>query len=251
MSSLDALFRSIRRAAVAAAISLLTAPPLLAQHTISTTGAWDGSAALPLLSRDFTSMSVGQTFTTPNDVVALNALTVFLGYTPFAFPNDLDLRFHAYVFGWNGTRVTDVLWRSPLQFGATDLTLETRAFAVGGVPMIGGAQYAFLLSTLEADPFDASGAFVTAFPAYQNVGVVDADSYSGGLLIQSTETNWASLLTGLWLAEPGADLAFTLQFELAPPATVPEPSTGLLLVAAVSVLLAARVRRRVALGTLR
>ncbi|MCU0649788.1 MAG: hypothetical protein MUF00_17490, partial [Gemmatimonadaceae bacterium] len=182
---------------------------------------------------------------------ALSALTLFLGYSPFFFPNDLDLRFHAYVFGWSGTAVTDLLWRSPLALGATDLSLETRTFSTGALPMTAGAQYAFVLSTVEADPFDASSAFVTSFPAYQNVGVVDADVYSGGVLIQSTEADWSSLRAGPWLTEAGADLAFALEFRLSPPVTVPEPSTGWLLPVAVCALLAMKSRGRVVLHALR
>jgi hypothetical protein len=243
------LLQSLVYSTATVAIVCLAPPRLEAQPLVSTTSAWDGSAALPLLSRDFSPTSIGQTFTTPSDAAALNEMTVFLGYAPFFFPNDLDLRFHAYLFGWNGSALTNLLWRSPVQHGATDLPLEPRMFNVGGIPLVAGSQYAIVLSTLEADPFDVSGAFITSFPAFQNVGVVDADAYGRGTLIQSFEADWSALQVSPWLSEPAADLAIELRFAPRGVVVAPEPSTGLLVAPAVA-LLALRIRRRATSPTL-
>jgi hypothetical protein len=235
------------------ALTCWTAPQLSAQPVVSTTVIWDGSTAFPLLSRDASSSSVGQTFTVPSGAVALNGLTVFLGYAPFYFPDDLTLRVQAYLFDWNTSTSTlgNLLWTSAAQDGAMDVPLEARVFSVGGIPVVAGNQYAFVLSTLQADPFDAAGLAGSSIAAYQNVGLVDLDSYAGGALIQSVQSDWATLLAERWLTEPDADLAFELRFAPREVGVVPEPSTVLLLVPAAVLLLALTVRRRATFRTLR
>lgn len=233
--------RSLRIAVLACGCMSALPPDLEAQPIISSTSGWNGNTSASLLSRDFLPASVGQTFTTPSGASTLNALTVFLGYAPMYFPDDQDLRFNAYLFGWNGTTLTDLLWKSPVQNGSADLPLETRTFDVGGIPLAAGGQYAFVLSTLEADPFNPAEAFVTAFPAYQSVGFLDSDVYAGGFLLQSVASDWAELLSTPWLVEPGADLAFEMRFAAH---VVPEPSTVFLLGPFVVIVLALAIRRR-------
>lgn len=237
----------ISRVALAVCIATGVASPgqshLQAQPIVSTLPDWDGAAAAPLLSRDFVSASVGQTFTTPNDAAALNGVSLFLGYSPLFFPFDQDLRFHAYLFGWNGTTLTDLLWKSSIQEGAIEIDLTAQAFDIGGVPLAAGGQYAVVLSTLEADPFDPALAFITQFPSYQNVGVVDFDAYTGGALIQSYSDNWGDLLTAPWLVNETADLAIELRFAPRVDVVVPEPSTFALLASAL-VLLGVPAARR-------
>lgn len=234
--------RTIFSVALVIGLMLPDASRLYAQPTVSTLPSWDGVSGAPLLTRDFSAASVGQTFTTPSNALALNGASLFMGYSPIFFPFDQDLRFHAYLFGWNGSTLTDLLWSSPVQDGATDIPLAERAFDVGSVPLAAGGRYAVVLSTLEVDPFDPGLAFVSMFPAYQNVGLVDADAYTGGALIQSFANSWADLQTSPWFVEQSSDLAIELRFAPRVDVVVPEPSTLPLLAAAFGlfVLLAAR-----------
>ncbi len=235
--------RFVLAVGLAFALALSSRPALHAQPIISTLPDWDGVTAAPLLSRDFTSSSFGQTFTTPNDASALNSISLFLGYSPLFFPFDQDLRFHAYLFSWNGSTVTDLLWRSPVQNGATEIELSAQTIDAGSVPLAAGGEYAVVLSTLEADPFDPDLAFITMFPAYQNVGLVDFDAYTGGALIQSFADNWDGLLASPWFVDESTDLAIELQFAPRVDVVVPEPSTFVLLACAL-LLCAVPVTRR-------
>ena len=98
-----------------------------------------------------------------------------------------------------------------------------------------------LLSTLEADPFDPDLAFISAFPAYQNVGLVDSDAYAGGALMRSFAESWDGLLASPWTVDESADLAMELRFS--PRVVVPEPSTFLLLASALVLLVLPRMRQ--------
>ena len=244
MISRPIVFRFALAVGIASCLTASIVSRLDAQPTVSTLPDWDGVTSAPVLSRDFTPASIGQTFTSPTDAAALNGMSLFLGYSPLYFPFDQDLRFHAYLFGWNGTTLTDLLWKSAIQDGATEVDLSAQAFDIGGVPLAAGVQYAVVLSTLEADPFDPDLAFITQFPAYQNVGIVDFDAYTGGALIQSYADNWADLLSAPWLVNQSSDLAIELTFEPRDVGViVPEPSTFVLLASAL-VLLALPAARR-------
>jgi hypothetical protein len=224
-----------------------------AQHNISTVSAWDGTTSAPILGRDVTPATVGQTFTAPTGVDALTGFSLFLGYAPLFGVNDLDLRFYAYVFGWGTTGPTTELWRSALQVGETDVLLAERSFSTAIIPVTAGQQYVVFLSTLEADPFDPLSSCISdpllPCPAYQNIGFVEADVYGGGSLVQSLAGSFDELTASdAWLIDPNGDLAVTLQFRNTgagtPPGTsVPEPPTLSLLAAALVVIAARRHRR--------
>lgn len=238
------VFRLALFVCIASCFAAPIVPRLHAQPTVTTLPDWDGTTNAPLLSRDFSPASIGQTFTTPTDASALNSMSLFLGYSPLFFPFDQDLRFHAYLFGWNGTTLTDMLWKSAIQDGATEIDLSAQAFDIGSVALAAGGQYAVVLSTLEADPFDPGLAFITQFPAYQNVGIVDFNAYTGGALIQSYADNWADLLAAPWLVNETADLAIELTFEPRDVGViVPEPSTFTLLASALALLALPAARR--------
>ncbi len=215
------------RAATSLIVGLaLLAPPLKAQETVGTLGSWDGVSSVPALSRDAWSASVGQTFLAPTSAAELTSFSFMLGYFPFFFPDDLDLQFYAYVMGWDGTGVTDMLWRSPLQAGETDFDLVRRDFAPTGVSLTPGGTYVAFLSTLEV-PFDP----LTGIPAYQNVGLVPFDSYAGGSIVQNLSPDFATLTSTPWVVDPdGADLAFEARFRtLGGSTVVPEPGSVILL----------------------
>lgn len=225
----SAVTRSVRNVLLLTSLTAIGTSAQAQTHTtIATTSSWDGVSNAPLLSRDFSSSIIGQTFQAPSGVTALSGLSFFLGYAPFFYPNDLDLQFYAYVYGWNGIAPTSQLWRSSVQNGETDIPLVQRGLSTP-ISVVAGDQYVVLLSTLESDPFDpVNNCFVDPFakcPAFQNVGVTGSNAYSGGDLIQGFATSWNDFGNVQWAIESNADLAFSLQFDSPAVNVIPEPGS--------------------------
>lgn len=226
------LVRTFRGLLTLMALSLCSSS-VQAQSRITTTGSWDGISNAPLLSRDFTSSTVGQTFLVPNGMTTLAGLSFFLGYAPFYFPTDLDFKVYAYVYGWNGAAPTTQLWRSSLQNGESDVPIVQRDVTTS-IPVTAGDKYVLFLSALESDPFDPfDNCFtdpVAKCPAYQNLGITSSNAYNAGELVQAYANSWGELQAAQWAVDAEADLAFNFHFDATPivdpPVTViPEPQT--------------------------
>lgn len=218
---------------LAAALALAVAAPLSAQTTI---GAGGGNYVQSWGKDD--TQTYGQTVTTPTDNV-LTSFSFWLGRTSTMYPDPStpSLSFMAYVYAWNGSMATGpALYTSGVTtHNATPSTPFTKyTFTTGGLSLVPGDMYALFFST--------TGLAGTGRIQWESA---PTDEYGGGSFIflnngESTAA-WTSdsWTQGLF----ASDLHFEATFASAT-ATVPEPSTWLLMITGLLGLGAVALRRK-------
>jgi hypothetical protein len=219
---------------LAAALVSLGGLPLAAQQI--NTGTPPPSASWPVFSfgRPLSGAqysSLGESFTVPTATPVLDAFTFWVNQVS----NFQDLPFHAYVFPFTPTGATtgtisgNYLFRSAQQTVSASATFPLAlSFNTGGLGLTPGGTYLALLSAAEF-PNAPVGTFGGIFESTGGT----TSTYAGGTglaRISLATEGLAGLSTGPWAGAGGttADLAFTATFSAAP-ATVPEPTTLVLI----------------------
>jgi hypothetical protein len=215
----------MRLLAAASVVLAAAASVVRADVFIDTTPAW-GTQGFCCFGIPNT-QTYGQTVSVP-----LNGNSVLESFTFYMkIPNTLAIR--GEVYAWDGTRaVGHNLFESPVVNGFGTGSWYTYEFDTGGLALIPGGQYV-LFATTSKDNGGHSG--------WGPWGLTTTNPYTGGALVyQNNGTDTSRWTSEMWATlPPQYDLAFKAHFS---PATVPEPSTWVLLATVAGG--AALVRRR-------
>ncbi len=209
--------RSRRLFSLVTALAVAVVTPAAAQTTIGA----GGGGIIQSWGKPNT-QTYGQTITAPTDNI-LNSFSFWLGRTSTNFPEPStpSLSFMAYVYAWNGSMAAGpALYTSGVfTHDATPSTPFTEyAFGTGGLSVVPGNVYALFLST--------SGLSGTGRIQWETA---TSDEYGGGTSVfLNNGENTADWTTSPWASYEGPDLHFEANFTAAT-ATVPEPSTWVML----------------------
>jgi len=216
----------------ALALALVVATPAAAQTTIGA----GGGDLVQSWGKDNT-QTYGQTITTPTDNV-LTSFSFWLGRTSTNYPDPSNpsLSFMAYVYAWNGSMATgSALFTSGVvTHNATPSTPFTKyTFLTGGLSLVPGDMYALFLST--------SGLAGTGRIMWE---AATSNEYAGGnFVFMNNGENTGDWTTMAWSSGFASDLHFEATFASAS-ATVPEPSTWVMMITGLVALGLVTLRRR-------
>ena len=166
---------------------------------IDTTGAWNGSTYISSWGVPNTA-TYGQTITADTLHANLQNITFYLGYgggTP---------QYQAYVYQWNGTRITGpALYTSGILTAPAGNIYTPVTISTGGIALTPGQQYVVFFSTSTVDPNVSS--------AYRWGALTSNTTYSGGqFYFMNNGTDFSQLSSNAWstIAE---DLAMIITFD--------------------------------------
>ncbi len=206
---------SLRAFACAAVISALAASSAAAQ-TISTGS--NGPYWHPFGGPN--TATYGETFLSPVGYNQLDQFTFqFQGFDPGTGDDGADLRFYAYLMGWDGSKATGpILYQSALTDG-TSGGPTTFTFNTGGTAVTPGGLY---VAFVNASQFIADNPNSTAeMQAIEGLTSIPG----GGFVYDNNGADFSALTNSTWDAVGLApDIAFSATFSNGAP-VVPEPAT--------------------------
>lgn len=195
-------FRS-RRAAFFAGTSLamLAALPALADSTVSTMGAWNGTSFISSYGVPNTA-TYGQTITPNANQTTLKNFTFQLSQTAGTPPN-----YQAYVYAWDSVtnRITgSALYTSAVMTSPSGAAYQAVSINTGSTTLSPGQQYVLFLTT--------SGLGSQLDGVYRYGALSNNTTYAGGQFVFNNNGESFSQLSSTAWSSIAQDLAFTMTF---------------------------------------
>ena len=214
----------IKKSLFALALAGVSIASAHADTTIDTVTPWDKSNAVSSWGSSGTA-TYGQTFTTGATDTVLKSFSFYI--------NPIDVDYKAYVGVWDGSKVSSLVWSSPVLNADTGLnTFDLFKITPGNLQLQANTQYVAFFSVSGL----ANSQYLSTIWGYTGT-----DAYSGGGFVFSNNgDDFAALTTNTWDGSAGGwwsgagvrDLAFKAELT----AAVPEPETYAMFLAGLGIM---------------